>query len=157
MRRRAFIGSVFSGLGIMGLYAKPPKPQVGGIPKRKFGRTGEELTVIGQGGARLALIRSEADARKHVRYAFDLGINYFDCAFSYWGGLSEEAYGDALKEVRQEVFITTKTTKRTASEVNEQLEASLKRLKTDYVDLWQLHGIKTKDEVQEVLSPGGAI
>jgi len=157
MRRRTFIGAVFSGLSITGLNAKPPEPRVGDIPKRPFGRTGVSLTVIGQGGARLELMRKREDARAHVKRAFELGINYFDCAHSYWDGLSEKVYGDVLKDVRKEVFITSKSTMRTSEEATKELDTSLKRLKTDYVDLWQMHALGTAEDLEKIFAPGGAI
>lgn len=155
--RRAFAGAVFAGLGITGLRAKPPKPQSGSTPMRVFGRTGVKLTVIGQGGARLALLRTKEAARAHVRYAYDLGLNYFDCAHSYWEGHSEEVYGDVLSDVRKNVFITTKCTKRTREESEQELHVSLKSLKSDYVDLWQMHGIQELAEVERIFGAGGAI
>ena len=94
MRRRTFVGGAFAGLSITGLGARPPKPPTGATPMREFGKTGVKLTVIGQGGARLALLRNKEAARAHVRHAYDLGLNYFDCAHSYWDGHSEEVYGD---------------------------------------------------------------
>ena len=155
--RRSFVGAAFAGLGITGLSARPPKPKVGATPTREFGKTGVKLTIVGQGGSRLALLRNKEAARAHVRYAYDLGLNYFDCAHSYWDGHSEEVYGDVLSEVRKQVFITTKSGKRTRVEAENELHASLTRLKTDYVDLWQLHGIQDQADVDKVFAPGGAM
>lgn len=157
MQRRTFVGRVFGGLGITSLYAKPPKARAGEIPKRTFGKTGVKLTVIGQGGARLALLRTKEEARAHVRRALDLGMNYFDCAHSYWEGHSEEVYGDVLPDVRKELFITTKSGKRTGKGAEDELHLSLKRLKTDYVDLWQMHGVGEMEDVKRIFGPGGAI
>ena len=155
--RRTFVGAVFAGLGITGAYARPPKPKSGATPMREFGKTGVKLTVIGQGGARLALMRTKEAARAHVRYAYDLGLNYFDCAHGYWDGHSEEVYGDVLAGVRKNVFITTKSTERTRKGAEDDLHSSLRSLKTDYVDLWQVHGIQDQSDVNRVFSPGGAI
>jgi predicted aldo/keto reductase-like oxidoreductase len=124
---------------------------------REFGRTGVKLTVVGQGGARLALLRTKEAARRHVRYAYDLGLNYFDCAHSYWEGHSEQVYGDVLSDVRKQVFLTTKSGKRTRSEAERELHSSLKSLKTDYIDLWQMHGIQDDKDVERIFAPGGAI
>lgn len=157
IRRRTFVGAVFAGLGITGLSAQPPKPKVGATPMREFGKTGVKLTVIGQGGARLALLRTNEAARSHVRHAYDLGLNYFDCAHAYWDGHSEEVYGDVLADVRKNVFITTKCIKRTRKEAEEELNSSLKSLKTDYVDLWQMHAIQDQADVDRIFAPGGAI
>jgi len=77
---------------------------------RVFGKTGVRLTMIAQGGARMDLFPDMEAARLHVRHLYyELGINYFDCAHSYWGGKSEEVYGGVLPEVRKNVFITTKS------------------------------------------------
>lgn len=157
LRRRAFSGAVFAGLGLTGLGAKAPKPKAGATPMREFGRTGIKLTVVGQGGARLALLRTKEAARAHVRYAYDLGLNYFDCAHSYWDGHSEEVYGDVLAPVRKHVFLTTKCGKRTRAEAEQELHLSLKSLKTDYLDLWQMHGIQDQKDVERIFAPGGAI
>jgi predicted aldo/keto reductase-like oxidoreductase len=124
---------------------------------REFGKTGVKLTVIGQGGARLALLRTKERARAHVRHAYDLGLNYFDCAHSYWEGRSEEVYGDVLSEVRKELFITTKCIKRTRKEAEDELQLSLKSLKTNYIDLWQMHGLQEQDDIDRIFGPGGAI
>ena len=155
--RRTFVGAAFSGLGITGLGAQSPRPKAGATPMREFGRTGVKLTVVGQGGARLALLRTREAARTHVRYAYDLGLNYFDCAHSYWEGHSEEVYGDVLSSVRKQVFITTKCSRRTAKEAEAELHLSLSSLKTDYIDLWQMHGIQDQKDVDRIFAPGGAI
>lgn len=155
--RRSFVGAVFAGLGITGLNAQPKKPQVGATPMREFGKTGVKLTIVGQGGARLALLRTKEAARPHVRHAYELGLNYFDCAHSYWDGHSEEVYGDVLSDVRKQVFITTKSSKRTRLEAEQELHASLKSLKTDYLDLWQMHGIQDQKDVDRIFAPGGAM
>jgi predicted aldo/keto reductase-like oxidoreductase len=155
--RRTFVGAAFAGLGITGIYAQPPKPRPGATPMREFGKTGVKLTVVGQGGARLALLRTKEAARPHVRHAYELGLNYFDCAHSYWEGHSEEVYGDVLSDMRKQVFITTKSGKRTRVGAEQELHASLKSLKTDYLDLWQMHGIQDQKDVDAIFAPGGAI
>jgi uncharacterized protein len=156
-RRRVFVGSAFASLGLTGAYAQPPRPKAGATPMRVFGKTGVKLSVIGQGGARLALFRTKEAARPHVRYAYDMGLNYFDCAHSYWDGLSEEVYGEVLSDVRKNVFLTTKSGKRTRKEAEDDLHASLKSLKTDYLDLWQMHGLQNQQDVDRILAPGGAL
>src|SRR4029453_1738761 len=116
----------------------------------------EELTIIGQAGGRFPLISKE-EAKAIVRRAYDLGINYFDNAHGYWDGRSEEVYGQVLPPFRKKVFITSKSTKRTAKEAEAELDLSLKRLKTDYLDLWQIHAVNEKEEVARIFGPGGAI
>jgi aryl-alcohol dehydrogenase-like predicted oxidoreductase len=124
---------------------------------REFGKTGVKLTVIGQGGARLALLRTKEQARAQVRHAYDLGLNYFDCAHSYWDGHSEEVYGDVLSDVRKQLFITTKCIKRTRKEAEDELHLSLKSLKTSYIDLWQMHGLQEQSDIGRIFGPDGAI
>ena len=70
--------------------------QVSDIPTTPFGNTGIEVSVIAQGGARMDLHPDIQTAAEHVRRVYDLGVTYFDCARSYWGGRSEEAYGTGL-------------------------------------------------------------
>lgn len=155
--RRTFVGGAVAGMSILGLNAETPKPSAGAIPMREFGKTGVKLTIVGQAGARLALLRNKEDARVQVRHAYDLGINYFDCAHAYWNGHSEEVYGDVLSEVRKDVFITTKSTQRTREGAEKDLALSLAALKTDYIDLWQVHGIQDQADVDKVFAPGGCI
>ncbi len=155
MHRRVFVGSVFAGLGAV--HAIPAKPREGDIPKRVFGKTGVSLTVIGQAGGRFPLVKDKEAARAVVRRAYELGINYFDNAAAYWDGRSEEVYGDVLPPFRKQVFMTTKSTKRDRAGAEQDLHESLRRLKTDYLDLWQIHGVAEPDEVKKIFGPGGAI
>jgi predicted aldo/keto reductase-like oxidoreductase len=131
--------------------------KAGDIPTTTFGKTGVEVSVIAQGGARMDLHPDVQAAAAHVRRVYDLGVTYFDCARSYWDGRSEEAYGIGLRGIRNDVFLTTKTQRRTAREAEQDLETSLRLLKTDYVDLWQVHAVQTRDEIDQILGPGGAI
>jgi len=156
MKRRTFIGGVFAGLAATAASAKPPKPKAGDIPRRTFGKTGEQLTVIGQAGGRFPLISFE-EAKAITLRAYDLGINYFDNSVDYWDGRSEEVYGAVLPPFRKHVFITTKANSRTRAGAEAELHLSLKRLRTDYVDLWQIHAVGEKAEVERIFGPGGAI
>lgn len=150
-----FVGAVFEGL-LGSRAARAPKAKAGDLPKRKFGKTGVELTVIGQAGGRFPLISRE-EARNLVRRAYELGINFFDNARSYWDGASEEVYGEVLAPFRKEIFLTTKTTQRRRKAAEAELEQSLRALRTDYVDLWQVHAVSEMTELEEIFSPGGAI
>lgn len=156
MKRRTFIGGVFAGLAATAASAKPPKPRAGDIPRRTFGKTGEQLTVIGQAGGRFPLISFE-EAKAITLRAYDLGINYFDNSVDYWDGRSEEVYGAVLPPFRKHVFITTKANSRTRAGAEAELHLSLKRLRTDYLDLWQIHAVGEKAEVEQIFGPGGAI
>jgi aryl-alcohol dehydrogenase-like predicted oxidoreductase len=123
---------------------------------RALGRTGVKLTVVGQGGARFHLIPFE-EGKALVRRAFDLGINYFDMARSYAEGRAEDVYGAVIPEFRKKVFLTTKSGQRTRQGAEAELETSLKRMRTDYVDLWQMHGVNNMKDLERTFAPGGAI
>jgi aryl-alcohol dehydrogenase-like predicted oxidoreductase len=153
MKRRTFIGGALAGLSITGAFATPQKVKSGDIPATTFGKTGVQVSVIAQGGARMDLHPDVQTAAAHVRKVYDLGITYFDCARLYWGGRSEEAYGIGLQGIRKNVFLTTKTPRRTAKEAEQDLEISLRLLKTDHVDLWQFHSIQSPDEIGQILGP----
>jgi aryl-alcohol dehydrogenase-like predicted oxidoreductase len=153
MKRRVFVGTAFAAAAP----ASPQKPQGGNIPTRPFGKTGVQVQIIAQGGARMDLHPTVEDAAKHVRGCYDLGLRYFDCARSYWNGRSEEAYGIGLKGVRQNVFLTSKSTQKTRAKAEEELAASLKALQTDHLDVWQLHDVRTKEDIDRILGPGGAM
>ncbi|MEP7362561.1 MAG: aldo/keto reductase [Acidobacteriota bacterium] len=160
MKRRVFVGGALSGTALAA--AQNPavkasaKPTGGGIPKRKFGKTGVELTIIGQAGGRFPLCAFD-EAVAITRRAFDLGINYFDNAHAYWDGRSEEVYGAALQGIRKDIFLTSKALDRTRIGARKQLEESLKRMKTDHLDLWQIHAVGEMEEVEKIFAPGGAI
>jgi len=96
-------------------------------------------------------------AAAHVRRVYEMGVTYFDCARSYWDGKSEEAYGLGLSDVRKNIFLTSKSGKRTRKEAEAELETTLRLMKTDHLDIWQMHGVQTKAEIERILGPGGAM
>ena len=124
------------------------------MQKRKLGKTEEQLSIIGLGGILVSNVdQSEADLR--VRSAFDQGINYFDVAPAY--GDAEERLGPALEGIRNQVFLACKTTDRSEKGAQKELHRSLKRLKTDHFDLYQLHAMTTQQDLDEVMKLGGAL
>jgi len=124
------------------------------LPKRLLGKTGEHLSIIGFGGILVSGVeQSEADAI--VREAIDQGINYFDVAPTY--GDAEDHLGPALEEFRQDVFLACKTTERQKDGAEAELHASLRKLRTDHFDLYQLHGMTTKEDIEQAFASGGAI
>lgn len=157
MKRRTFVGSAFAGTGVTGAHAQAPKPKAGGLPTIEFGKTGVKVTRIAQGGARMDLHPTVEEAAAHVRRVYEMGVTYFDCARSYWDGRAEEAYGLGLKGVRKNIFLTSKSTKRMRKEAEEELHLTLKAMRTDYLDLWQMHGVQTKGDIEKILGPGGAM
>jgi len=156
MRRRTFFGSAFAGLAATAYSPKPSKAKAGGIPQRTFGKTGVKVTVIGQAGGRFPLISFD-EAKAITLRAYDLGINYFDTSIDYWNGRSEEVYGAVLPPFRKHIFLTTKANRRDRAGAEKELETSLKRMRTDYIDLWQIHAVGEPHEVDEIFGPGGAI
>ena len=124
------------------------------MEKRIFGKTGESLSVVGFGGM-LAMDEEPKAASRLVAQAIERGINYFDVAPTY--GNAEEILGPALEPYRSKVFLACKTTEKTKEKALLELQRSLKNLRTSYFDLYQLHGIKTLEEVKQIISPGGAM
>ena len=155
MQRRSFFGAVFAGLGSAAT-ARPAKAKAGDIPMRTLGKTGEKLTCIGMGGARFHLISMQQGIAVAQR-AYDLGINYFDMARSYADGYAEQVYGNAIPPFRKHIFLTTKSGKRTRKEAEEELNTSLRTMKTDHVDLWQMHGVNRMKDLEQTFAAGGAI
>jgi predicted aldo/keto reductase-like oxidoreductase len=127
---------------------------VASLQKRRLGRTNLQVSIVGFGGTWIAEL-SEPDAVKVVRHAFDLGINYFDTA--KLDGDSEEKIGTALKSVREQCVIASKTGSRTKKESLEDFKSSLKRLKTDYLDIIQLHGVDDEKTLAKVMSEDGSL
>jgi predicted aldo/keto reductase-like oxidoreductase len=157
MRRRTFLTtSAAAGVAATARGAATNSVKPGDIPKRVFGKTGEKLTIIGQAGGRFPMITFE-EARAVTLRAYELGINYFDCARIYWNGKSEEVYGSVLPQFRKNIFLTTKSPERSRKGAEADLEKSLRALKTDYLDLWQIHQVSEMSEVEEIFAPGGAI
>ncbi len=140
-----------------GARAESQNVKAGDIPTTTFGKTGIQVSVIAQGGARMDLHPDLQAAAAHVSKVYELGVTYFDCARAYWDGRSEEAYGIGLQGIRKNVFLTTKSQKRTAKEAEQDLATSLRLLKTDYVDLWQVHAVQNQDDIDKILSPGGTM
>ena len=156
MDRRKFVGGALAGMAALAPAARGAGVRAGDVPTRVFGKTGEKLTVIGQAGGRFPLCDFE-QAKAITRRAYELGLNYFDNAHAYWDGRSEEVYGEALHDVRKSIFLTTKSANRTRKGAEAELELSLKRLKTDYLDLWQIHAVGEMEDVDKIFAPGGAI
>ncbi len=127
---------------------------VGKLEKRSLGSTGEMLSVIGFGGIIVKDVTT-TDASSIVKFAIDVGVNYFDVAPSY--GDAENKLGAALEPYRKNIFLSCKTTNRNKEDAYKELIQSLKNLRTDYFDLYQLHAVTTLDEVKTILGSGGAL
>jgi uncharacterized protein len=124
------------------------------LPKRKLGRTGEYVTMLGTGGYHVGWT-TERDAQEVVEAALEGGVRFFDTAESYSKGTSEERYGKFLTpKYRDLIFLMTKSTGKNAKTVQEHLEGSLRRLKVDQIDLFQVHSIKTPEDVDSRIKEG---
>jgi len=133
-------------------------PAGGVIPKRKLGRTGVEVSMLGLGGFHIGTQKDEAESIQIVRGAIDHGVTFLDNCWDYNKGVSEERMGKALRDgYRQKVFLMTKLDGRTAEAAQGQLEQSLKRLGTDVIDLVQIHEVIRESDSDRVFAPGGAI
>jgi len=126
------------------------------IQKRKLGKTGVNVTLLGLGGEGvLRTFGDDDEACALINRALDLGINYFESARAYSG--SETYYGKALRERRKEIFLTSKSHARDRKGALEHLQETLKNMKTDHLDLWQVHDVRTDDDIKEIFGPKGAI
>jgi aryl-alcohol dehydrogenase-like predicted oxidoreductase len=165
MRRRSFLKTVggTAGLALTGdrAVAIDPAPTaehaVGGIPRRALGRTGASLSVVGFPG--LALIHyDQKQSTEGLHAAVDRGANYFDVAPAYGKGECETKMGIGLQGIaRDRYFLSCKTKKRDKAGARQELEQSLKLLKTDHFDLYQLHHLRWREEVDQCFGPGGAM
>lgn len=124
------------------------------LDRRTLGATGVSLSVVGFGGI-LVMNENPPEASRLVGRAIERGVNYFDVAPTY--GNSEERLGPALEPHRKSVFLACKTTERGKTGAAAELRQSLRRLRTDHVDLYQMHAINTLDDVKRVLAPDGAL
>lgn len=124
------------------------------LPKRKLGRTGEYVTMLGTGGYHVGWT-TERDAQEVIEAALEGGVRFFDTAESYSNGRSEERYGKYLTpKYRDLIFVMSKTTGPDAKTVQEHLEGTLRRLKVDQLDLYQVHSIRTPDDVDSRIEKG---
>ena len=151
--RRSFLaGSAAVGFGLAGRAFSDDRP----MPMRELGKTGVKVSLAGLGCYQLGRGKvKDADAAAIVHRAIDLGITYIDSAYSY--GQSERRLGLALGKRREKIFLTTKTLPRTEKGAMTELETSLKRLKTDRVDLWQFHALRTSSDIDALAAAKGAL
>ena len=117
------------------------------LPQRTLGRTGEAVTMLGLGGWHLGKM-NERDAQATIEIALEGGVRFFDTAEMYQSGGSESLMGKLLiPQYRDDIYLMTKTTARSGTDARNSLEASLRRLNTDRLDLWQVHAVDSPDDV----------
>src|SRR5580658_7121174 len=167
--RRNFLayagGAVLIGCGKAGAKSEP-SPAVGQralsqdpIPRRALGQTGAQVSVLGLGGSHLGGMKDETEARRVIDAAIDAGINFFDNAWEYHDGRSEEVVGRAIQGKRDKLFLMTKVCShgRGGDVAMRQLEQSLTRLQTDHLDLWQVHECVYDNDPDRHYAQGGVL
>ena len=124
------------------------------MKKITLGRTGLKVDPYGFGGIPIQRVSEDA-AVAVVRRCYELGVNYYDTARGYT--VSEERIGKALEDVRDDVVLATKSGRRTAVELEAELETSLRNLRTDRIDVYQLHNVSNHETWEKIKAPGGAL
>ena len=128
------------------------------LPSRTLGRTGAKVSILAFGcGSRFLMYKDEDKALQALNRAIDLGINYLDTAYAYGDGKSESRVGQVMASRRREVWLATKIPDRTRDEFMRRLEASLKRLRVDHVDLVHIHSLGQADDLARIEAPDGAL
>lgn len=159
MKRRDFISKTAISLPMISIFPADlssigREPSRGKIEKRMLGKTGMKISAIGFGGI-VVMNATEEQSSARVKEAIDFGVNYFDVAPSY--GNAEEKLGPALEPYRRDVFLACKTTERSREGSRKELEASLKKLRTEYFDVYQLHAVTTMEDVDRIFGKDGAM
>jgi len=176
LNRRQFLGTTVAGAAGVAMVSAPviarassiPDPPegehpfnprtFGAMPTNALGKTGYKVGILSLGGqAAIETAGKEDLSEKIINRALDLGINYIDTAASYGRGLSQKNIGRVLKTRRNETFLATKSHLRSYDESMRLLEESLTNLQTDHLDTWQLHNVKTQEEVDRIFANDGAI
>jgi aryl-alcohol dehydrogenase-like predicted oxidoreductase len=158
--RRRFIKKVSAAtaLGLLADWAMamPASDKLGDIlPQRQLIRNGEKVTAFCLGGYHLGLTEIPSEAQQMIERSLELGVRFFDNARGYNNGRSEEYMGQFLTpKYRDQIFLMTKAPEKTGAGVQKQLEDSLKALNTDYVDLWQIHALRTPQDVDDRINAG---
>jgi uncharacterized protein len=128
------------------------------LPSRTLGRTGAKVSILAFGcGSRFLMYEEEDKALAALNRAIDLGITYVDTAYAYGDGKSESRVGQVMASRRKDVWLATKIPDRTRDEFMRRLEASLKRLRTDHVDLLHIHSLTQADDLAKIETPTGAL
>lgn len=160
--RRNFIAGSIAGVGTASAVLNcSPKTEMKDVlatelPKRRLGRTGAMVSCIGFGGGSRYAMANERISEQLIDYAIQLGITYFDAARAYGGGKTETRYGRYLTpKYRKQIFLNSKSQMRDYDGVMRDIETSLKTMKTDYLDLYCMHGIDRMSDIDELLSPNG--
>lgn len=160
LSRRQFLGTTAAGV-VAASAARGEDAPAGApakLPTRVLGRTGIAVPILGFGsGSRFLMYKDEDQALAALNHAIDLGITYIDTAHSYGDGKSEERVGKVMATRRGEVTVATKLSDRTADGARRQLELSLKRLRTDRLDVVHIHALSGPEDLAKVEAPNGVL
>ncbi len=158
MNRRQFLRNTTASAALLKCFPADlsalQRDSSGKLERRTLGKTGQKLSIIGFGGIVVTDATTEQAANR-VAEAVDRGVNYFDVAPSY--GNAEDMLGPALKPYRKNVFLACKTLERSRDGAAAELDRSLRKMQTDYFDLYQLHAVTSLEDVKQILGPGGAL
>ncbi len=164
MKRRDFIKTTAFGTaavtiggaaGQQKVYAEESPRSTKKVPRRPFGKTGEELSIIGFGGVSMNGVAPDR-VMELMEKSVEAGVNFVDLAPRY--GNAETLAGPIVEPFRDQLFLACKTAKRTAREAREELERSLERLRTDHFDLYQMHNIQNvQNDVEVAFADGGVM
>ena len=138
--------------------AVPAKAATTPLPSRTLGRTGAKVSILAFGcGSRFLMYGEEEKALAALNRAIGLGITYLDTAYAYGDGKSESRVGQVMASRRKDVWLATKIPDRTRDDFMRRLEGSLKRLRTDHVDLLHIHSLTQADDLAKIEAPNGAL
>ncbi len=126
-----------------------------GLPTRVLGRTGVRVPIIALGGWHIGTIQDENEAVRLMHTAIDEGLTFFDNCWDYHDGRAEELMGKAIQDRRNNIFLMTKNCERDYEGSKRNLEDSLRRLRTDHLDLWQFHELVYDNDPDWVFEKGG--
>jgi predicted aldo/keto reductase-like oxidoreductase len=152
MQRRSFLQLTAAALG-----TSVKALAEGEMPMTTLGKSGLKVSRFCLGGFHMA-VQGEENGVRVIRRAIDLGVNFLDSAHKYHNGRSDEIYGKAIDpSLRKKVLLMSKAHLRDRDGAMKQLEETLTRMKTDYLDLWQCHEVSTHAEVDKIFGPGGSL
>ena len=164
LSRRDFVKSVVTTAAVAGLgekllpleaLASEQKPE---MATRPLGLTGHNVKIFSLGGqATLETAGNDAEAERIINRAIDLGCNYIDTAAVYGRGVSQTYIGRVMKSRRKEVYLATKTRSRDYDGAMRDLEQSLKMLQTDHLDGWQMHNVRTQEDLEGIFGTSGVL
>ncbi len=155
IQRRTFLSATLAGVGAASAARAAEQAP---MPMRTLGKSGLRISWFCLGGFHMRKNGLE-NAVQMIDRALDLGVTFFDSAHKYHNGASDEAYGAAFgrsSSKRQKATLMSKAQLRTEAEATQQLDETLRRMKTDYLDLWQCHEVSRMDEVERIFGPKGS-